>query len=204
MISSFIRLTSLLLILGGFAYGQIGFKVGEKVTDFSLENIDGKMVSMADYEEAKGFIVVFTCNHCPYAKMYEQRIMDLATTYNAKGYQVIAVQPNDPQAYPEDNMSNMRARSSEMEYQFPYVMDKTQEVARAYGATRTPETRVIERMPNGDLVLRYIGAIDDNYKNAEGVEQAYTADAVDALLAGKEVSTTSAKAVGCSIKWKKS
>lgn len=204
MIKQLLSLLVLALLLSANTLAQAGFKVGEEVADFELRNIDGDMISMSDYPEAKGFIVVFTCNHCPYAKMYEQRIMELAETFNPQGYQVIAIQPNDPEAYPEDNMESMRARATEMGYDFPYVIDETQQTTKAYGASRTPETRVIERTDDGSLVLRYRGAIDDNYREADAVEQAYTAEAVDALLAGQAIETTSAKAVGCSIKWKDS
>lgn len=199
-----ILLLTAAVFVGLYAYAQAGFKVGEKVSDFDLTNpLIGETVSMADYEEAEGFILVFTCNHCPYAQMYEQRIMELAETFNAKGYPVIAINPNDPTSYPDDSPENMVARAKEMKYPFPYLFDETQEIAKAYGATRTPETRVIERTEDG-LVLRYRGAIDDNYKEADAVEEAYTAQAVEALLNGNAVKTTSAKAVGCSIKWKKS
>ncbi len=199
-----ILLLTAAVFLGLFAYAQAGFKVGEKVSDFDLSNpLTGETISMADYEEAAGFILVFTCNHCPYAQMYEQRIIELAEAFNAKGYPVIAINPNDPSSYPDDSPENMVARAKEMRYPFPYLFDETQKVAKAYGATRTPETRVIERTENG-LLLRYRGAIDDNYKEADAVEQAYTAEAVEALLSGKAVENTSAKAVGCSIKWKKS
>jgi peroxiredoxin len=195
-----------LLSLGACAQGGAtdGYQVGEQVSDFELRNVDGDLVSMADYPEAKGFIVVFTCNHCPYAKKYEQRIIELAEEFNPQGYPVIAIQPNDPEAYPADNMANMKARAEEKSYPFPYVMDETQGVARVYGATRTPETRVIERLSSGDLLLRYRGAIDDNYQDASAVEQRYTAEAVEALLSGDEVATPAAKAIGCSIKWKDS
>lgn len=192
------------VLIGLGLYAQAGFKVGETVTDFTLTNpLTGETVSMADYEEAEGFILVFTCNHCPYAQMYEQRIMELAEEFNAKGYPVIAINPNDPTAYPDDSPENMAKQAEEMRYPFPYVFDETQEVAKAYGATRTPETRVIERTEEG-LVLRYRGAIDDNYKKPDAVEQTYTADAVNALRNGEAVEPTSAKAVGCSIKWRKS
>lgn len=194
------------VMIGFMTYAQssMGFKVGEKVEDFSLENpLTGKTVSMSDYEDAKGFIVVFTCNHCPYAVKYEQRIIDLARAYNPMGYPVIAINPNDPEAYPDDSPANMVVRAKEKEYPFPYLFDETQDVAKAYGATRTPEVRVIERTKEG-LILRYIGAIDDNYQDAEQVENPYVAAAVKALLGGGDVPVESAKAVGCSIKWRKS
>ncbi len=204
MIKHVIFILVTLLGFGNASLAQTGFQVGEEVSDFELQNVDGEMVSMADYPEAQGFIVVFTCNHCPYAKMYEQRIMELAEEFNPRGYQVIAIQPNDPEAYPEDNLENMRLRAEEKAYTFPYVMDETQETTKVYGATRTPETRVIERMEDGSLILRYRGAVDDNYRDASAVKVPYTADAVNALLAGNAVETTSAKAVGCSIKWRDS
>jgi peroxiredoxin len=192
------------VLIGLAAYAQNGFKVGETVPEITLTNpLTGDDVSTADYEEAKGFIVVFTCNHCPYAQKYEQRIIELAEEFNAQGYPVIAISPNDPAAYPDDAPKQMAARAKEMSYPFPYLFDETQAVAKEFGAAVTPETRVLARTEAG-LVLRYRGAIDDHYQDPTNVKRAYTADAVNALIAGEAIETTSAKAVGCSVKWKKS
>ncbi len=138
-----------------------GYKPGDKARDFKLKNIDGKMVSLADYKSAKGFIVVFTCNHCPFAKAYEDRIVALNNKYAAKGYPVIAVNPNDPSREPEDSYENMIARAKEKGFSFPYLTDESQDIAKAYGATRTPHVYVLSKTGN-DLTVEYIGAIDDN------------------------------------------
>src|ERR1700683_2264957 len=98
-----------------------GYKVGDKAADFKLKNVDGKMVSMADYKDAKGFIVVFTCNHCPFAKAYEDRVIALNAKYASKGYPVIAINPNDPSQVEEDSYANMQARAKAKNYAFPYL-----------------------------------------------------------------------------------
>jgi len=178
-----------------------GYEIGSVATDFSLKNVDGNMVSMADYDDAKGFIVIFTCNHCPYAQMYEQRIIDLHNKYAAKGYPVIAINPNDPVRQPEDSFEKMVERAEEKGYPFPYIFDNTQEVATAYGATRTPHVYLLNKESKG-LVVKYIGAIDNNYKNALEATEKYVENAVDALINGKKVSTENTKAIGCTIKWR--
>jgi peroxiredoxin len=177
------------------------YKIGDTARDFSLKNVDGKEVSMAGYNSAKGFIVVFTCNHCPFAKAYESRIMDLDRKYASKGYPVIAINPNDPAAEPEDSYENMIRRSDEMKYSFPYLFDETQEIASAYGATRTPHVFILNR-ENGKLVVKYIGAIDNNTEDPEKADRKYVEEAVDALIAGKSVPLAETKAIGCTIKWK--
>src|SRR3984885_560776 len=102
------------------SFSLTGYNVGDKAIDFKLKNVDGKIVSMADYKDAKGFIVIFTCNHCPFAKAYESRIMALDTKYKAKGYPVIAINPNDPTAVAEDNFETMQQRAKAKNYAFPY------------------------------------------------------------------------------------
>jgi len=178
-----------------------GYNVGDKATDFKLKNVDGKMVSMADYKDAKGFIVVFTCNHCPYAKAYEDRIIALNTKYATKGYPVIAINPNDPKQVDEDSYANMQARAKAKSYTFPYLIDETQNVAHAFGAAHTPHVFVMQKS-GSDYLVKYIGAIDDNSDDATAVKQKYVENAVDNLLAGKPVNPTSTKAIGCGIKWK--
>ena len=178
-----------------------GYKIGDIATDFSLENIDGKMVSLADYKDARGFIVIFTCNTCPYAVAYEDRIVALDKKYASKGYPVIAIMPNDTDIKPGDNMEAMQARAKAKGFTFPYLMDKGQEVYPQYGATKTPHVYVLQKTKKGNEV-KYIGAIDDNYKDASAVKEKYTENAVDALLNGKSVETTQTRAIGCSIKVK--
>lgn len=178
-----------------------GYKVGDTVKDFSLKNIDGKMMSLKDNSDAKGAIVIFTCNHCPYAKAYEQRVLNLDKMYKGKGFPVIAINPNDPVAVPDDSFDNMVKNAKEKGYTFPYLMDETQQVARQFGAARTPHVYVLNKTDKGYEVA-YIGAIDDNTEDAGAVQHKYVEDAVNALLAGKSVPVTQTKAVGCTIKWK--
>jgi peroxiredoxin len=174
-----------------------GYKVGDKATDFKLKNIDGKMVSLADNKAAKGYIVVFTCNTCPFAKAYESRIVDLNTKYAPKGYPVVAINPNDPAVAPGDSYADMQKKK----YAFPYLVDESQQVAKTYGATRTPHLYVLTRQGN-DFVVSYIGAIDDNSEDAKLVKTKYVENAMTEILAGKPATTNSTKAIGCTIKWK--
>ncbi|PNQ73769.1 thioredoxin family protein [Hanstruepera neustonica] len=176
-----------------------GYEIGDIATDFSLENIDGKMVSLADFKEAKGFIVVFTCNTCPYAVAYEDRVEALNKKYADKGYPVIAIMPNNTDVKPGDNMEAMQARAKAKGFTFPYLMDQGQKIYPQYGATKTPHVFVLQKTKKGNVV-KYIGAIDDNYQDANAVNQKYVENAVDALLSGKEITETKTRAIGCSIK----
>jgi peroxiredoxin len=176
-----------------------GYNVGDKASDFKLKNVDGKSVSMNDYPDAKGFTVIFTCNHCPYAIAYEDRIIELDKKYKALGYPVIAINPNDPEIAPEDSYEKMIVRAKEKGFKFPYLFDETQEVYRKYGAKRTPHVYVLQKEGN-DLMVRYIGAIDDNYQDAAKVTSPYLSNALDALIAGKSPEPDFTKAIGCSIK----
>lgn len=178
-----------------------GYDVGDMARDFSLKNVDGKMVSLADYKDAKGFIIVFTCNHCPYAKLYEQRIIDLHKKYASQGYPVIAINPNDPVKQPDDSYENMQKRAKEKGYPFVYLFDDTQDIAKAYGATRTPHVYILNKVKDKYQVA-YIGAIDDNPQSASDVETMYVENAIDAMKNGKKVAISSTKAIGCTIKWK--
>lgn len=179
-------------------YAQ-GYQVGDKAMDFKLKNIDGKFVSLGNYPNAKGFIVIFTCNHCPYAKAYQDRIIELDQKYKSKGYPVIAINSNDPQLEPTDSYQEMVVRAKEKSYTFPYLFDETQDVYRKFGAKRTPHVFLLQKQ-GMDLVVKYIGAIDDNYQDASKVTTPYLSNAVDALLAGKNPDPTFTKAIGCSIK----
>jgi len=176
-----------------------GYEVGDYATDFELTNIDGEMVSLSDYDEAKGFIVIFTCNTCPYAVAYEDRIIALDKKYAAKGYPVIAIMPNNPKVQPGDSMEAMKSRADNKGFSFPYLFDDGQKIYPQYGATKTPHVYVLQKDKKGNQV-KYIGAIDDNYKDAASVNTKYVEDAVDALLSGKDVKETSTRAIGCSIK----
>lgn len=176
-----------------------GYDIGDIATDFSLENIDGNMVSLADYKDAKGFIVIFTCNTCPYAVAYEDRIIELDKKYAKLGYPVIAIMPNNVEVQPKDSMEHMKARAKAKGFTFPYLMDAGQKIYPQYGATKTPHVYVLQKTNKGNQV-KYIGAIDDNYQDAAAVKVKYVENAVDALLKGKEVPETKTRAIGCTIK----
>jgi thiol-disulfide isomerase/thioredoxin len=159
------------------------------------------MVSLADYKDAKGFIVVFTCNHCPFAKKYEDRVVALDKKYKGKGYPVIAINPNDPGASPEDDYAGMKQRAKDKGFTFPYLVDESQQIAKTYGATNTPHIYILKK-EGKDMVVKYVGAIDDNSDDAKAVKEKYAENALNSLLAGKEVATQQTKAIGCTIKWK--
>ncbi len=176
-----------------------GYKVGDVATDFSLKNVNNKMVSLKDYKDAKGYIVIFTCNHCPFAKAYEERIVALDKKYAALGYPVIAINPNNPEKQKEDSFILMQERAKEKGFTFPYLFDDGQKIYPQYGATKTPHVYLLQKTAKGNVV-KYIGAIDDNYEDASAVKQKYVETAVNELLSGKEVSVKQTKAIGCSIK----
>jgi len=172
-----------------------GYEVGDTASDFKLKNVDGRIVSLSDYQDAKGYIVIFDCNTCPYSKAYNQRIMNLNEKYLSKGFPVIAINSNDGGG---DSFDDMVRIAKKKNYKFPYVFDETQKVAKAYGATNTPHVFVLTK----ELKVAYIGAIDDNARNAEAASKHYVQDAVDALLTNKPVPITKTKAIGCGIRWK--
>ena len=176
-----------------------GYVPGDKATDFKLKSVDGKMYSMADYKEAKGFIVVFTCNHCPFAVKYEDRINALAKKYKKQGYILIAINPNEPAVQPEDSFELMKVRAKEKGFVFPYLFDDGQKIYPQYGATKTPHVFLLDK----NLIVKYIGAIDDNVDDANAVKEKFLENAITALEAGKTPSPETTKAIGCSIKVKK-
>jgi peroxiredoxin len=176
-----------------------GYKVGDYATDFKLKNIDGKTVSLSNFKDAKGFLIIFTCNTCPYAVAYEDRIIALDKKYSKKGVPVIAINPNNPEKQPKDSYEDMKIRAKEKGFTFPYLFDDGQKVFPQYGATRTPHVFLLEKTDKGNVV-RYIGAIDDNYQNANAVETKYVENAVEAMLKGDKIEITTTKAIGCSIK----
>jgi peroxiredoxin len=169
------------------------------MADTKLKSVSGKEVAFTDVAGKKGTLVVFTCNHCPWAKMWEERIAALGNAATKKGIGVIAINANDPAAYPEDSYEEMIARAKKLGIKYPYAVDATSDVARAYGAARTPEAFLFDA--KGKLV--YHGAIDDNAKEPKAVKEAYLRKAVDAVVAGKPVPMAETKAMGCGIKYRK-
>ena len=200
-----LKISTLLIVIGivaSFAFTKApvvgGYKIGDTATDFSLKGTDGKMHSLAEVKDAKGYIVIFTCNHCPYAKMYEQRIIDLHNKYASKGYPVIAINPNDPSIEPEDSYDNMKVRSKEKSFPFNYLFDDKQSIYPKYGATKTPHVFLLDKKK----VVRYMGGIDDNPQDATKVKSKYVEMAVAALESGKKIDPDMTKALGCGIKAK--
>ena len=176
-----------------------GYEVGDIAGDISLKNIDGEIVSYSNYADAKGFIVIFTCNTCPFSVANEDRIIALDAKYKNVGYPVIAINPNNPVSQPGDSFEAMKQRAKEKGFTFPYLVDEGQKVYPMYGATKTPHVYLLQKTPKGNEI-KYIGAIDDNSRNASAVKVKYLENAVDALLSGKTIEVTETKAIGCSIK----
>jgi peroxiredoxin len=166
--------------------------------DVKMKNVDGTETTLAQVKKPAGTLVVFTCNHCPFAKAWEARIVELGNTYEAKGIGVVAVNANDPKVAAEDDFAGMQQRAKERGMQFPYVVDATSNVARAFGATRTPEAFLFDK--DGKLV--YHGTIDDNGEEPSKVEKTYLKDALEAVASGKEVAVKETKSIGCGIKFR--
>jgi peroxiredoxin len=172
-----------------------GYDIGDIASDFRLKNVDGRMVSLADYKDAKGFIIIFDCNTCPYSKAYNERIIGMNDNFVSKGYPVIAINANDGNG---DSFEDMVRISKKKNYRYPYLFDETQKVAKTYGATNTPHVFVLTK----ELKVVYIGAIDNNARNPEEATQHYVADTINALMANSPVPVTRTKAIGCGIRWR--
>lgn len=176
-----------------------GYAIGDLATDFNLKNTDDKMVSLSQFEDAKGFILIFTCNTCPYSVAYEDRILELDKKYKSKGYPVIAINPNNPTKSKGDDFALMQERAKEKKFTFPYLLDEGQKISPVYGAKKTPHVYILDKQ-NDQFKVAYIGAIDNNYSDASKADQKYVENAVDALLNDQEVSVKTTKAIGCSVK----
>ncbi|OFX18160.1 alkyl hydroperoxide reductase [archaeon RBG_16_50_20] len=173
-------------------------KIGDKAISFKLPGVDDKVHSLDEYAGKNGLAVIFSCNHCPYVRAWEDRMVQIQADYAGKGIQLVAINANDDTKYPDDSFPKMKERSREKKFNYPYLRDETQEVARAYGAERTPEVFLFDK----GLTLHYHGAIDDNYDNPSAVKEHYLRGALDAMLSGKPLSTSETKPVGCTVKWK--
>lgn len=193
--------TLIALVLITLSMSAQPISVGSQAPNFSLKNVDGATVSLSDYASEKGVMVIFSCNPCPYVKAYEDRMIALHNEFAPQGYPVVFINPNDDVQQPEDSMDKMRERASEKNYPFPYLKDEDQQVYQAYGATRTPEIFLL-KSEGGSFVVAYTGTVDDNYKDALAVEEAYASNAVKALLAGKNPDPATTVAIGCGIKKK--
>ena len=177
------------------------YEVGDNVTDFKLKNVDGKMVSLSDYNDQKGAIVIFDCNTCPYSKAYNSRIIELNDKYAPKGFPLITINPNDPEISPGDSFKEMASQAKKKGYEFPYLQDESQQVARSFGATNTPHVFVLKK-DGQNFKVAYIGTIDNNSRDGSAATKKYVEEAVDALLSDKSIPTTRTKAIGCGIKWR--
>ncbi|GAA3656007.1 thioredoxin family protein [Flavivirga jejuensis] len=172
-----------------------GYKIGDVATDFNLKNVDGSMVSLAGINNAKGYIVTFTCNECPFAKMYEDRLIELHNKYATKGYPVIAINPNNPKNEKE-GYEAMQKRAKEKGFPFAYLVDEGQKLYPKYGAVRTPHVFLLDK----ERKVQYIGTIDDNARSAENVKVKYLENAIEAIEKGEKPNPSLTKAIGCPIK----
>jgi|TARA_R100000479_G_scaffold34767_1_gene15138 peroxiredoxin len=183
-----------------------GYSIGDEATDFKLKDVDGDMVSLSDYPDAKGFIVIFTCNTCPFAVASEERMVALDQEFKGKGYPVIAINPNNPEVQPDDTYELMQEKAKEAGFTFPYLYDESQTIYAKYGATKTPHVYLLNKENTSagsatpKYIVKYIGAIDDNVRNADAVKDRFLANAINELLAGKEITVKETKAIGCTVK----
>ncbi|MFM7768708.1 MAG: thioredoxin family protein [Bacteroidota bacterium] len=177
-------------------------KIGDQAPDFNLKSTDGKQVSLSGLQGNKGAVVIFTCNHCPFSIAYEDRIIELHKKFSSLGYPVVAINSNDAKRVPEESFKHMKKKVKEKSFPFVYLQDESQEIAKAYGATRTPHVFIVQKETDGSYALRYIGAIDNNADDPTAADKKYVESAVNELLLGNTVSLTNTKAIGCSIKWK--
>jgi peroxiredoxin len=173
-------------------------KPGDKAIPFELPGVDDRRHSLADYADKEAIAVVFTCNHCPYARAWEDRLIDIQADYADRGVQLVAISANDAKKYPADSFPRMKERSEEKGFNFPYLYDESQEVARAYGAERTPEIFLFDK----GGTLRYHGTVDDDYDDPAAVRNHYFRDALEAVLEGRHPLSAETVPVGCTIKWK--
>jgi len=173
-------------------------QLGQKAPEFHLPGVDGKTYSLADFAQAKTLIVVFSCNHCPYVIGSEERIKKLAADYAPRGVRLIAINSNETENHPMDSFEYMKQRAAMKQFGFPYVRDESQEVARAYGALRTPHFYVFDE----NRKLRYTGRMDDNPRNPGQEKTHELQDALEALLAGREPPVAITNPIGCNVKWK--
>ena len=174
-------------------------KLGGTAPDFSLKGVDGNDYSLADFADKKVLAVMFLCNHCPYVQAIEDRLIQLQRHFVGKSVQLVGICSNDPTDYPDDSPENLKKRWLAKDYRFPYLVDESQEVARAYGAVCTPDLYVYD----SERKLAYHGRMDDDWQNPGKVKRQDLKEAVEALLAGKRPSQEQMSSMGCSIKWKK-
>src|SRR3990170_1394460 len=177
-----IKILGLMTLVVALMSGKaLKYEIGDTVEDFRLKNVDGKMIGLSDYKAVKGAVIIFDCNTCPYSKAYNDRIIALNKKYSPAGFPLITINANDPQQSPGDSFEEMAARAKKKNYDFPYLIDETQQVAKSFGATNTPHVFVLQKTGN-DFKVAYIGTIDNNSKDASAVTKRYVEEAIDALL----------------------
>ena len=179
------------------AYSK-GMPVGTRAPSFSLPGVDGKTYELDSFRDARALVVIFTCNHCPYAQALEPRFIELQRDYAERGVRLVGINSNDATKYPDDDFASMRVRAQQNGWNFPYLHDESQSVARAYDAACTPDIFVFD----AERALRYNGRCDDNWKDPTAVKERDLRRALDAVLAGKAIDFPVHPALGCSIKWK--
>ena len=173
-------------------------KIGSKIPYFKLKGVDEKEYSLDSFNGKKMLAVIFSCNHCPYVQAYEERIKEIQREFEEKGLAVIAVNSNDDSQYPDDSFENMKKRASEKHFNFPYLRDEDQSLAKAFDASHTPEIFLFDQ----ERKLVYHGKIDDNWKDEKAVKNRYLREAIVELLDGEEISIPETFSIGCTIKWK--
>jgi len=177
-------------------------QLDEIAPDFDLPGVDGKRYSLASFADARLLVVVFSCNHCPYVTGSEDRMIAFANRYAPRGVAFVAINSNETDNHPADSFDHMVRRAQEKHFPFPYLRDETQEVARGYGALRTPHYYLFDKSPAGQWRLQYTGRMDDNPRNPGKERTHELADAVDALLAGRAPAVRATNPIGCNVKWK--
>lgn len=175
-----------------------GMPIGTRAPDFTLPGVDGQTYSLDSFRDARVLVVVFTCNHCPYAQALEPRFIELQRDYADRGVRLVGINPNDARAYPDDDFEHMVARARDHAWNFPYLHDEGQSVARAYDAACTPDIFVFDAA----RALCYNGRVDDDWKDPNRVRQRDLRRAIDLVLAGQAIDFQVHPALGCSIKWK--
>ncbi len=178
---------------------SVGTAIGSYAPDFELPGIDGQVHHLARYlERFEAVGVVFICNHCPYVGMYLDRLKQLQTDFQAQGFTIIAINPNDAEQYPDDAFEPMKTFAAAKGLNFPYLRDVTQDVAQTFGAVKTPQAFLLDKQGR----LCYSGAIDDNAQDGQAVTQQYLHSAIEQVLQGQAPSPALTESIGCSVKWR--
>ena len=175
-------------------------QLGTLAHDFELSGVDGKTYTLSSFANRRSLVIIFMCNHCPYVKAVLQRLIDLQNAFSGRGVQLIGINSNDATRYPDDSFGNMKTAAQERGISFPYLFDKTQETAKAYGAVCTPDLYVYGE----ERKLLYRGRIDDNWEHPEQVTRQDLKSVLEDILAGRPVPNEQVPSMGCSIKWKTS